>query len=108
MGFMNEDPVHTPVLDRFARESIVLKQAVSNYPVCSPYRAMLMSGKYPHSNKVTNNCTSATTPLNCELQQSDVCWSDVLSKQGYDLGYIGKWHLEGPRKPFVESGLPTA
>jgi len=55
MGFMNEDPVITPTLDRFAAESLVLNSAVSNYPVCSPYRAMLMTGKWSHANGVLCN-----------------------------------------------------
>ncbi|NOR15244.1 MAG: sulfatase-like hydrolase/transferase, partial [Candidatus Aminicenantes bacterium] len=57
-GFMQADPVLTPVLDSFAQESLVFSQAVSNYPVCSPFRAMLMTGKYPHSNGVLANCNT--------------------------------------------------
>ncbi len=103
LGFLGEDPVVTPHLDAFARESLVLPQAVSNYPVCSPYRAMLMTGKYSHANNVLSNCNSNTTPYDSELQESDRCWSDVLKDRGYSLGYIGKWHLDSPRKPYVES-----
>jgi arylsulfatase A-like enzyme len=102
LGFLNEDPVITPSLDRFAEESLVLTQAVSNYPVCSPYRAMLMTGKYPHANGVLNNCNSASAAYGCELQESDRCWSDVLKGNGYSLGYIGKWHLDAPHKPYVK------
>ena len=103
MGFLKEDPVITPHLDRFAAEALVLPQAVSNYPVCSPYRAMLMTGQWPHANKVLSNCNSRTTPYGNELQESSRCWSDVLKSEGYSLGYIGKWHLDAPRKPFVKS-----
>jgi arylsulfatase A-like enzyme len=103
LGFLGEDPVITPYLDAFAGESLVLPQAVSNYPVCSPYRAMLMAGTYPHANRVLSNCNSNTTPYDCELQEGDRCWSDVLKDKGYSLGYIGKWHLDSPRKPYVES-----
>ena len=102
LGFLNEDPVVTPHLDRFAKESLVLPQAVSNYPVCSPFRAMFMTGKYPHANRVTSNCTSITEPSGCELQKSDQCWSDVLKDRGYSLGYVGKWHLDSPRSPYIE------
>jgi arylsulfatase A-like enzyme len=102
LGFMDQDPVITPHLDRFARESLVLTQAVSNYPVCSPFRAMLMTGTYPHANRVITNCTSRTEPVGCELQTSDRCWSDVLKDQGYSLGYIGKWHLDSPRPPYID------
>ncbi|MHC4166625.1 MAG: sulfatase family protein [Planctomycetota bacterium] len=102
MGFMNEDPVITPNLDRFARESLVLPSAVSNYPVCSPYRAMLMTGRWPHSNGVLSNCNSGSAPYGVELRESDRCWSDVLKDRGYSLGYIGKWHLDAPYRPYVK------
>jgi arylsulfatase A-like enzyme len=102
LGFMGEDPVVTSNLDRFARQSLVLTQAVANYPVCSPYRAMLMTGMYPHRNRVLGNCNSQTTPYGCELQESDRCWSDILNDAGYSLGYIGKWHLDSPREPYVD------
>ena len=102
LGFLNEDPVVTPRLDRFAADSLVLPQAVSNRPVCSPFRAMLMTGKYPHANHVICNCTNETEPYGCELQKSDRCWSDVLKDKGYNLGYIGKWHLDSPRKPYID------
>ena len=102
LGFMNEDPTLTPNLDAFADESLVLMQAVSNYPVCSPYRAMLMTGKYPFSNKVIGNCLNITEPFGVELQKLDRCWSDVLKDVGYSLGYIGKWHLEAPRPPYID------
>jgi len=103
LGFLKEDPVLTPHLDRFARQSLVLPQAVSTYPVCSPCRAMLLTGKYPHANKVLANCNSKSAAYGYELQESDRCWSDVLKDQGYSLGYIGKWHLDSPRKPWVKS-----
>jgi len=103
LGFLKEDPVITPQLDRFAGEALVLPQAASNYPVCSPYRAMLMTGKWSHANKVLSNCNSRTTPFGNELQKTDRCWSDVLKDEGYSLGYIGKWHLDSPREPFVKS-----
>lgn len=102
-GFMNEDPVLTPVLDRFADESLVLTEAASNYPVCSPFRAMLMTGKYPHANGVLANCNTNGTEHGYELDQEERCWSDILQEKGYSLGYIGKWHLDGPYKPYIKS-----
>lgn len=47
LGYMGREPVRTPRLDAFERESANLTQAVSNYPVCVPYRTILMSGRYP-------------------------------------------------------------
>ena len=96
MGFLKEEPVITPNLDRFAAESLVLPHAVSNYPICSPYRGMFMTGKYPHANRVLTNCNTRSAPYDCRLQKADRCWSDILKDRGYSLGYIGKWHLEAP------------
>jgi arylsulfatase A-like enzyme len=102
LGFLSMEPAITPVIDAFARESLVLTSAVSNYPVSSPFRAMFLTGKYPISNCVVSNCTSETGPFNVKLQKSDTTWSDMLKNEGYSLGYIGKWHLESPYKPYVD------
>ncbi len=96
IGYMNQDPVVTPNLDSFASESVVFTNAVSNYPVCSPYRAMLFTGKYPHSNGVISNCNSATAEHGVFLKESERCLSDILHGAGYSQGYIGKYHLDTP------------
>jgi len=102
MGFLGGEPVRTPVLDRFARESVVFTQAAVNYPICSPYRAMLWSGKYPFRNGVTENLTSEAGRRGLEFRAGERCLSDVLKDKGYSLGYIGKWHLDAPRKPYID------
>jgi len=96
LGFMGQDPVITPNLDRFASESLVLTHAVSPSPMCSPYRAMLFTGMYPHSNGVVINCNSYTAQYGSYLKETDICFSDVLHAAGYSQGYIGKWHLDPP------------
>lgn len=108
MGFLGEEPVQTPVLDRFAQQGLVLTHAVSNYPVCSPFRAMLMSGCWPWRNGVLANCNTQGAGFGYELPRDQRCWSDVLHDQGYALGYIGKWHLDAPRPPYVASSNNTA
>jgi len=96
LGCMNADPVITPNLDRLAAEGCVLTHAVSNRPVCSPHRAMLFTGQYPHANGVLTNCNSDTVGAGNYLRQDAHCLSDALAGAGYDLGYIGKWHLDPP------------
>jgi arylsulfatase A-like enzyme len=107
LGFLGEEPVLTPNLDRFAAEGIALTQAAVNYPVCSPYRAMMLTGKFPHSNGVLGNCNSASAPFGYELTESAFCWSDLLRNRGYSLGYIGKWHLDSPHRPYVGTSNNT-
>lgn len=97
LGFLNEDPVVTPNIDKLAKEGVFFSKAVANHPLCSPYRAMLFSGKYPLSNGVVANCQSARTKYGNYLKNDEVAFSDVLSQNGYNAGYVGKWHLDGPK-----------
>jgi arylsulfatase A-like enzyme len=90
------DPVHTPNLNKFARESVVLTSAQSNCPVSSPDRGMLLTGMYPDGSGVSLNCNSSR-PCST-LRQDAVTISDVLSQNGYDCAYIGKWHLTYPTR----------
>jgi len=92
MGFLGEEPVITPNLDRLASEGLVLTDACVNYPVCVPYRTMLMSGRYSHSNGVITNCFNDGK----EMDDSLVWWTDVLHQNGYDVAYYGKWHITMP------------
>ncbi len=100
MGFMNEDPVLTPNIDRFASESLVLTDAVSNRPVCSPYRAMLFTGQYPHANGVLGNVNSTTVQYENYLRETAECFSDVLHQAGYNQAYLGKLHLDPPNEQY--------
>ena len=47
IGCHHGDQVVTPNMDRFAAESMDFTHAYSTFPLCSPHRASLMTGKYP-------------------------------------------------------------
>lgn len=109
LQFMGEDPSMTPNLNKFAKDGVVLDQAVSNFPLCTPFRGMLMTGQYPYRNGLQGN---AHTPVEgsfggsdfgMELKEDAITWSDIMSELGYNMGYIGKWHLDCPVAPFVPS-----
>lgn len=95
------DPVITPVLDKLAEESVVFTQAVSTCPICSPYRAMLMSGMYPAQNGVANNCRHDRDE---HLKHEISCFTDVLASSGYETCYVGKTHWERNDPLFDENG----
>src|SRR5690606_7560276 len=61
------------------------KYCVSNYPVCSPYRAMLMTGAWPYQTGMIDN--------NLELSPHRITVGKIFQHAGYRTGYIGKWHL---------------
>ena len=99
VGFMNEDDVYTPQIDRFSQDGLVFTQAVSSTPLCSPHRSSLMTGKYALSTGVYTNCKIG---LDVMLSPEEVCIGDVLKQNGYATGYIGKWHLDLPEQNVTE------
>ncbi len=96
LGLLGEDQVRTPHLDRMAQEGCLVEQAVSSYPVCSPHRAMFLTGLRPHQNGVTVNVNSDTALDGVGLRDGLPTWASLLRAQGWRTGYIGKWHLEPP------------
>lgn len=89
---------HTPHLDRLAREGTAFSRAYTAQPVCSPNRAAIVTGLYPHSAGVQDNCTGGGGPER-SLPASRRTLSEMLAPAGYDCGYFGKWHL-GRRDAF--------
>ncbi len=87
----------TPNLDRLAREGTYFQNGIANCPVCTPSRAILLTGKYPLSNGTLVN--------DLPLSTGQDTLATLLRAQGYKTGYIGKWHLDGiPRSKFTPPG----
>jgi arylsulfatase A-like enzyme len=77
--------VQTTHLQRLAREGMCFRNCISNYPLCSPYRAMLMSGRWPFQTGVVDNAIG--------LRTNESSLGEAFRQAGYHTGYIGKWHL---------------
>ncbi len=93
LGCYGNKTVPTPHFDAMAKNGAIFKNGISTWPVCSPYRAMLLSGLYPMKNG---------TPTNDLGMRDDIpTVAKVYKDAGYQTGYIGKWHLESNRNPFV-------
>ncbi|MHC4071663.1 MAG: sulfatase family protein [Planctomycetota bacterium] len=86
-GYAGNTDVKTPHLDKLAKESINFTNAVSGCPVCSPYRASLLTGQYWLTHGIFYNDKS--------LDPDATTIGKVYSRAGYETGYIGKWHIDG-------------
>jgi len=86
-GFAGDPNVKTPQIDRLAAQSVRFANAVSVCPVCTPYRAALMTGRFPTSTGMFLN--------DLYLPDSELCMGEIFKAAGYDTAYIGKWHLDG-------------
>jgi arylsulfatase A-like enzyme len=79
-------PVQAPNLEKFRRENFTMENCISNYPLCTPYRGILMSGRYPHQTGVLGNGFTLAPDRNA--------LGHAFADAGYHTGYVGKWHLE--------------
>jgi arylsulfatase A-like enzyme len=89
-GYAGNPDVITPHLDGLARESVNFTNAVSGCPVCCPYRASLITGRYPLTHGVFLN--------DVRLNNDAVSIAQAYNNAGYDTAYIGKWHLDGDQR----------
>jgi arylsulfatase A-like enzyme len=87
VGYAGDPNARTPHLDALAAESVNFVNAVAGCPVCSPYRASLMTGQYPLTHGVFVN--------DVYLQPRAASIAQAFAAAGYATAYIGKWHLDG-------------
>ncbi len=126
MGWMDlscqgSDYYRTPSIDRLATEGMRFTNGYAACAVCSPTRAALQTGRYPHRIGVTDWIrsrfqrgrigTPAKNPTEyvggrnrkflCPpnpfwMEHEEISIAEVLRDRGYQSGYIGKWHLGDP------------
>jgi arylsulfatase A-like enzyme len=123
MGWMDlscqgSDFYRTPNVDRLAKEGITYTNGYAACAVCSPTRAAVQTGRYPHRLGVTDwirslfqrgglgtpekNPTEYVGGKNRKLlcppnpywmESSEITIAEALQKNKYKTAYIGKWHL---------------
>ncbi|MDE0104779.1 MAG: sulfatase-like hydrolase/transferase [Bryobacterales bacterium] len=74
-----------PAMNRLASESVVFDQCYVSQPICTPSRATLMSGLWPHQHGCIDN--------NMPLPASVPTLPERLNGSDYRTGFFGKWHL---------------
>jgi arylsulfatase A-like enzyme len=90
----------TPNIDQLSKEGIKFDNAFTTSPVCSPSRASLMTGLYPHNHGVMVN-THIAPAWSRGLDLKTPTFSRILKEKRYAVDYVGKWHVHedlGPEK----------
>lgn len=78
----------TPNIDRIANEGIRLNRCYVTNSICTPSRAVILSGQHSHLNGVRTLADAFPGP---ESGVPNV--ADILKRSGYETALIGKWHL---------------
>jgi|TARA_B110000037_G_scaffold207224_1_gene253982 arylsulfatase A len=102
LGCYGNDFNETPHLDRLANEGMRFTHAYGAAPVCSPYRAALLTGQVPARVGITDYLRPDASD---GLSTDHVTLPEVLTRSGYATGMIGKWHLTGYRNHGAEVEL---
>ena len=86
----NKD-VRAPNLERLAREGMQFNRAYAADPLCTPSRAALATGRFPHA------CGVPRDDIQLPLHWPTL--SGQLKDAGYRTAYIGEWRLDGNETP---------
>ena len=112
LGVYSDQDVSTPNIDRLAERGVRFDNAYTPATLCSPARASIMTGLYPHAHGVrktmyepgiTGNLPTMyhdpiTDPFADERFSLAINFPKYLTNSGFATAHIGKWHL-GPGNP---------
>ncbi|MGQ0649347.1 MAG: sulfatase-like hydrolase/transferase [Gemmatimonadaceae bacterium] len=91
LGITGRKDYVTPAIDAIGREGVVMTQAYSAAPVCTPTRVALSTGQYPARNPI--GLYEPLTTQSIGLAADPPTLGLLLRNVGYDTALIGKWHL---------------
>lgn len=84
--------IATPNIDALAKKGVRLTDFHTSGVVCSPTRAAMLTGLYPHRLGIQGVLT-ATQHRDTGLDPSAVTIAERLKELGYATALFGKWHL---------------
>jgi len=82
--------LHTPAGDSLAASGARFANAYCTFPLCSPSRVSLFSGRMPHETGVSNNVGGSVN-----LPPHSPALGELFAGAGYATGYFGKEHTGG-------------
>lgn len=85
LGCYGHPHIQTPNIDKLASEGMLFNNAFLTASSCSPSRASIITGKYPHQTDAEQ--------LHWPLPPNQITFVERLMKAGYWTGQAGKWHL---------------
>ncbi|WP_430814959.1 sulfatase-like hydrolase/transferase [Carboxylicivirga sp. RSCT41] len=98
LGCYGQEKIQTPVLDSLAKQGMRFTDFYAGNAVCSPSRAVLMTGKSSSYNTIRGNSGHFADDqwMRVALEKNDTTMAEMLRQAGYQTGFVGKWHLGDP------------
>lgn len=111
LGCYGSDYYLTPNLDKLAEQGMRFNRAYAGCHVCSPTRASILTGQYPHRLHITDALPWDRLYENPKMIPPDhlkelpfelPTFSKTLQSSGYRTALFGKWHLGNEYQFFKE------
>ena len=90
MGNSGHPVVQTPYFDRLAEQSYIFDNAYCNYPICTPSRLSMLTGRYPHQIEAWD--------LGAIADRQYPTWGDHLAEADYETVLCGRTHFNGTNR----------
>ncbi len=92
--------IHAPALTYLAKNGMVLENAFTPTPVCSPARACLHTGRLASQHGIHDYLAAGDAGINSRLWLDDeITLAQLLHGSGYYTGQVGKWHMGQDEQP---------
>ena len=102
MSFTQTPQVQTPHMDELKKRGVSLNRYYVNLPICTPYRALMMTGRWPYQQGLIANHMKLAERV--DMLVGKQTWGTIswtFKNAGYRTGHFGKWHLGGDdARPF--------
>ncbi len=85
MGYAGNDIIHTPEMDKLAREGIYFKNAFVTTPICAASRASILTGM---QERTTGYSFGAGNIKDAYIKES---YPELMKNSGYYTGFFGKF-----------------
>jgi choline-sulfatase len=107
IGVYSDKDVSTPNIDRLAEQGVRFDNAYTTATLCSPARASIITGVYPHSHGIrktmypsgingglpTMYLAPIANPFDDARFKLAINFPKYLTNSGFAMAHIGKWHL---------------
>lgn len=107
IGVYSDKDVTTPNIDSLANEGVRFDNAYTPATLCSPARASIITGVYPHAHRLRKTMYPAgingglptmyldpiANPFDDERFKLAINFPKYLTNSGFATAHIGKWHL---------------
>ena len=101
LGSYGQKIIKTPNIDSLAKKSMMFTDFYAGSPVCSPARAVLLTGKSSSHVSIRGNAAFIRDSVwkQIALDKNEYTLGEMFKEAGYQSAFIGKWHLDTADQP---------